>query len=173
MSDIIQTTKTLFMVTGTIMVLLGLTAIALPLAASMAIEIIFGWIFILGGIATAVHSLRAQKCGKCFLRLIGGILYFMVGLMFLKYPNSGIFTLGLLLAFVFMTEGMIKLVIAAKLGPQPKRGWLLISGLAGIAVALIIFLGFPGETAWVLGVLVGVNLLLSGLTMLMVPAIID
>ena len=87
--------------------------------------------------------------------------------MFLRYPLSGILTLTLLLAVVFLLEGILKIALSFKVKPQSNWGWLLVSGIAGIILAIIIILEFPAAAAWILGLLVGINLLISGLTLVM------
>ncbi|MGB2601052.1 MAG: DUF308 domain-containing protein [Candidatus Omnitrophota bacterium] len=171
MSDITQETKRWFLVAGVALILLGAAAIAVPLAASVAIEVLFGWIFAIGGIVTIAHSFRALSSGKCILRLIGGIFYLAIGIMFLVYPMRGVLTLTLLLAILFMLEGVIKIAVAVQLRPMTNWGWMLASGIAALILAAIIFSGYPGDAAWVLGLLVGINLIFSGWTMLMLSAV--
>ena len=170
MSDITLETKRWFHGAGIVLIILGAVAIAVPLAASIAIEILFGWIFILGGVVTVVHSFRALNSGKCILRLISGVLYLAVGIMFMAYPLKGVLTLALLLAAVFMFEGIIKISLAVQLRPKPNWGWMLASGIAALVLSFMIFSGYPGSAAWMLGLLVGLNLVFSGWTMLMISA---
>ena len=167
MSDITQETKRWFHGAGIVLIILGAVAIAVPLAASIAIEILFGWIFISGGAVPIVHSFRALNSGRCILRLISGVLYLAVGIMFMAYPLQGVLTLALLLAAIFMFEGIIKIALAAQLRPSPNWGWMLASGIAALVLSFMIFSGYPGSAAWMLGLLVGLNLLFSGWTMLM------
>jgi uncharacterized membrane protein HdeD (DUF308 family) len=173
MSNIIQETKRWFLAAGIILIILGTAAIAVPLAASIAIEILFGWIFVLSGVVTILHSFRALNSGKCILRLLSGILYLAIGIMFLRYPLEGVLTLTLLLAILFMFEGVIKIAVAVQLRPMPNWGWMLASGAAALILAAIIFSGYPGNVAWMLGLLVGINLIFSGWTMLMLSAVPD
>ncbi len=170
MQDIAQQTKGWFLGAGIIMILLGAAAITVPLAASIAVEVIFGWIIALSGVVKIVHSFRALSTGRCALRLIGGILYLIVGIMFLKYPLSGVLTITLLLAILFALEGAIKIVVSLQLKPVFSWKWLLASGIAAIVLAVILSSGFPGEAAWMLGILIGVNLLFSGMTMVILSS---
>ena len=171
MADITQKTKRWFLVAGVILILLGMVAIAVPLAASVAIEILFGWIFVLSGVVTIVHSFRALSSGKCILRLLSGIFYLATGIIFLGYPMQGVLVLAVLLAVFFILEGVIKIAVAIQLQPRPNWGWMLASGIAALILAAIIFSGYPGNEAWLLGLLVGLNLLFSGWTMLMLSAV--
>ena len=170
MSDIIQKTKGWFVGAGILLILLGTAAIALPLVASIAIEILFGWLFVVSGIVMSVHSFRALSTGRCFLRLLIGIFYVAVGVMLLAYPMQGVLTLTLLLAILFMLEGAMKISVAVRLRSMPNSGWMLASGIAALVLAGIIWAEWPGSAAWILGLLVGINLIFSGLTMVMLSS---
>ena len=170
MSDVIERTKKSFIGGGIILILLGAGAIALPLAASLAIEVIFGWIFVISGIVTVIHSFNALNSGKCFLRLLSGIFYLAIGIMFLAYPIQGVATLTLLLAILFTFQGVIKIAVAIRLKPMQNWSWMLVSGIASLLLSGIIWAGWPSSVSWVLGLLVGINLMLSGWTMLMLAS---
>ena len=170
MSDVIERTKKSFIGGGIILILLGAGAIALPLAASLAIEVIFGWIFVISGIVTVIHSFNALNSGKCFLRLLSGIFYLAIGIMFLAYPIQGVATLTLLLAILFTFQGVIKIAVAIRLKPMQNWNWMLVSGIASLLLSGIIWAGWPSSVSWVLGLLVGINLMLSGWTMLMLAS---
>ena len=171
MGNIMRETKAWFLGAGSILILLGVAAISVPLAASVAIEVLIGWIFLMSGVVTIVHSFRALSPGKCILRLLNGIFYLAIGIIFLGYPIQGVLTLTLLLAILFLFEGVIKIAVAVQLRPKPNWGWMLASGLAALILAAMIFSGYPGSAAWILGLLVGLNLIFSGWTMIMLSSV--
>jgi len=171
MSGVIQENKGWFIGAGIILIILGGAAIALPLATAVAIEVLFGWLFIITGIVTSVHSFRALTSGKCILRLFVGIVYLAIGGMFLVYPMQGVLTLTLLLAILFMFEGVVKISVAVRHRSTPSWGWMLASGIAALVLSGVIWAGWPGSAAWVLGLLVGLNLMFSGWTMLMLSTV--
>ena len=173
MENILQKSKNWFLGAGIILLILGAAAIAVPLAASIAIETIFGWIFVLSGIVTIAQSFRAVSSGKCILRLLAGIFYFAVGIMFLVHPMEGVLTLTLLLAILFMFEGIIKIAVSVQLKPATNWIWMLVSGIAALILSVLIFAGYPSTAAWVLGLLVGINLMFSGWTMLMFSSVAE
>ncbi|NQT22709.1 MAG: HdeD family acid-resistance protein [Candidatus Omnitrophica bacterium] len=173
MSDIMRQTKGWFLGAGIILIILGAVAISVPLAVSIAVEILFGWIFVLSGVVTIIHSFRALNSGKCILRLLIGIAYLAIGIMFLMHPMQGVLTLTLLLAILFAFQGITQVAVALRLRPLPNWGWMLVSGIAALILAAIIFSGYPGNVAWILGLLVGINLIFSGWTMLMLSSAVD
>ncbi len=170
MADTMKADKGWFLGAGVILILLGAAAIAVPIVASLAIETLFGWILLAGGLIKIVHSFRASNTGKCLLRLLGGVMYLAIGGIFLFYPLQGVLTLTLLLAILFVLEGIIKIAVSLRIRPMLNWGWMLTSGIAAFILAVLIFSGYPGDTTWVLGLLVGINLVFSGWTMLMLSA---
>ncbi len=171
MVNIMQETKKWFTGAGIMLIVLGGVSIVVPVVASVALELFFGWIFVACGIVTIIHSFRALISGKCILRLLSGILYFAVGIMLLAHPMQGVLTLTLLLGILFVFEGIMKVAVSVQLRPMKNWGWMLVSGIAALMLAVVIFSGYPGNVAWVLGLLIGINLLFSGWTMLMLSAV--
>ena len=79
-------------------------------------------------------------------------------------PFTGIITLTILLAALFLAEGVLEMIMAIRVRPHEGWSWLLLSGLIAIAVGLMIGLGLPGSATWAIGLLVGVNLLSTGIS---------
>ena len=171
MTDLMKKSKGWFIAAGALLIVVGMAAIALPFIAAIAIEALVGWILIISGVVQVIHSFRALSTGKCILRLLSGILYLGIGIMFLVYPLQGVLTLTLLLAILFMFEGLMKITVSLQIKPAKNWGWLLTSGIAALVVAGIIWSGWPSTAAWVIGLLVGINLIFGGWTMLMLSAV--
>ena len=170
MTGLMEKSRGWFILAGILLIIIGMAAVALPIIAAITIETILGWILVIGGIIQMVHSFRALSTGKCILRLLSGVLYLAIGGMFLVYPLEGVLTLTLLLAILFMFEGLMKITVSLQIRPTPNWGWLLASGIAALVISGIIWAGWPGTAAWVIGLLVGINLIFGGWTMLMLSA---
>jgi len=171
MTDIMQKTKGWFITFGIILIVLGMGAVAVPMVATIAIEAVIGWIFILSGLVTAIHSFRALNTGRCLLRFFGGLFCTAVGVMMLVYPLGGAITLTVLLAIFFLVEGIVKSSVALQIRPAPNWGWMLVSGIAAWVLGILILSGYPQTAAWALGLLVGINFIFSGWTMIMLSNI--
>ncbi|MBD3296540.1 MAG: HdeD family acid-resistance protein [Candidatus Omnitrophica bacterium] len=165
--DTLHKAKSWFIGGGILLLILGVAAIVLPVVAAVAVEVLFGWILILSGIVTIVHSFRALSTGRCILRFLIGLIYLAIGTTFLVYPLTGVLTLSLFLAILFIVDGVFKTAVALQLRPLSGWGWMLASGIVALMLAGIIFSGFPGEVAWMLGLIVGINLIFSGWSMIM------
>ncbi len=170
MANEIKRSKGWFLTAGILLMVIGMAAITVPFAFSIAIEILVGWVLIVSGVVQIVHSFKALNTGRCIMRLVGGLVYLVVGGIFLAYPMQGVLTLTLILAALFLFEGLLKIVISLQHRPEQNWVWLLISGLAGIVIATIIWAGWPSTSAWVIGLLVGINLIFGGMSLIMLSS---
>lgn len=152
-----------FLGLGIVFLLAGLAAIAFPLLSTIAAKIALGWIFMMSGLVAMLHSFRITAWGGFLLNLILGALYIFVGAYLAFFPFTGIVTLTLLLAALFLAEGLLQVAMAWRVRPHEGWGWLFLSGCVAIAAGALIALDLPGSATWALGLLVGINLLSTGL----------
>jgi len=154
--------RTWFIFLGGVMLALGIIAIAFPFVTTIAAKIFLGWLFLLGGIVQVVHAFGTQKWSQFFLSLLIGALYVLVGGWLAFYPLTGIITLTILLAITFILQGLIEAGMAFRMRPQGGWGWMLLSAIVAVLAGVLIIAGLPGTAVWVLGLLVGINLISSG-----------
>ncbi len=154
----------LFLVEGIILVILGLAAIIIPPIATLAVELLFGWLFLISGIAGAITTFMMRQAPGFWWSLISAILAIAVGVVMLLWPLSGVLTLTLLLITFFIIEGAASIMFALehKRELSGRWGWMLASGMVDLILAAIILAGLPGTAAWALGLLVGINLVFGG-----------
>ncbi len=143
-------------------IVFGVLAIVMPLAASIAIELLVGVLLLVGGVAQTAQVFRLHGWGGRVLALVLGILYVVAGLILLAFPLGGLFTLTLVLAAYLLAGGVVRMVLAFRL--RPERGWggFLLSGVLGLALGLLLWLGLPSTAAWALGTLVGIDMVFGG-----------
>jgi uncharacterized membrane protein HdeD (DUF308 family) len=160
---------TLFMVQGILMIVLGLIAVAEPLVATLAVEIFAGWIFLFGGIVALIGLFRARHMPGFVWGLISAVLAILVGLFLIARPLAGILSLTLVLAGFFAAQGVLEIIAAFEQRALLPRSWfwMLLNGVIDLFLAGIIMAGWPGSAAWVLGLLVGINLFMTGLALVM------
>jgi len=89
-------------------------------------------------------------------------LFIVVGALFLRNPGESLLTLTLLLIVFFMVEGISKVIFALTIRPFPNWGWVLASGIVGILLAFYLWASIPVSAVWVLGVLLGIELICEG-----------
>jgi len=154
----------LFLVEGIILVILGLAAIVIPPIATLAVELLFGWLFLFSGIAGAITTFMMRDAPGFWWSLVSAILAIAVGVVMLLWPLSGVLTLTLLLITFFVIEGVASIMFALehKRELSGRWGWMLASGIIDLILAAIIIAGLPGTAAWALGLLVGINLVIGG-----------
>ena len=154
--------RTWFMILGVVLILLGIAAIAFPLATTITAKMVFGWVFLIGGVAQIIHAFSTQRWSAFLWDVLIGALYLVAGIWLAFFPLTGIFTLTLFLAVMFMIEGIFEIAMAVGLREQEGWIWLLISGLVSLAVGALIFAQLPDSAMWAIGLLVGINMISSG-----------
>ncbi len=154
----------LFLVEGIVLLVLGLGAIIIPPLATLGVEILFGWIFLVSGVAGLVTTFRIGQGPGFAWSLISAILGIAVGIVLLLFPLSGVLSLTFLLIAYFVIEGGSTIMFALdhKRELSGRWGWMLASGLVDLVLAAIIIAGLPGTAAWALGLLVGINMVMGG-----------
>lgn len=151
-----------FLALGIVFVLAGLAAIAFPLLSTIATKIALGWIFLAGGVLMILHAFSASGWRGFLLGLLIGVLYVVAGGWLAFFPFTGIITLTILLAALFLAEGVLEVIMAFRVRPHEGWAWLLLSGLVAIAVGVMIAMQLPSSAAWAIGLLTGINLLMTG-----------
>jgi uncharacterized membrane protein HdeD (DUF308 family) len=158
--------RTWFIVLGIVLILLGIGAIVFPLMTTIAVKIMIGWLFLIGGVVQIIHAFSTQKWSSFFFNLLVGALYVFAGGWLAFFPFTGIITLTIFLAAMFIVQGILEFGMALKMRPQSGWLWMLISGIIAVLLGILIFGGLPGTAIWVIGLLVGINLLSSGIAYL-------
>jgi len=153
-----------FLGLGIVMLLAGAAAIVFPWVFTIAAKIALGWIFLIGGVVLVVHALSTRAWTGFLWSLLIGLLYLVAGGWLAFFPFTGIITLTILLAALFLAEGALEVILAFRVRPHEGWGWLLLSGLVAIAVGVLIAYQLPGSAVWAIGLLVGVNLVATGVS---------
>jgi uncharacterized membrane protein HdeD (DUF308 family) len=154
----------LFLIEGIILVILGLAAIVIPPIATLAVELLFGWLFLISGIAGLITTFMMRQAPGFWWSLVSAILGIAAGIVLLLWPLSGVLTLTFVLIVFFAIEGVASIMFAFehKRELSGRWGWMLASGIIDLILAAIIFVGLPGTAAWALGLLVGINMVFGG-----------
>src|SRR5690606_23943406 len=158
----------LFLVQGIVMVILGVIAIALPNIATLAITIMIGWLFVIGGIVRAISIWRSREAPGFWLSLLTAVLAIVLGLILLLNPPEGVLTLTVVLIVLFVFEGLASIVMALEFRRHIRQwGWMLFSGILDLILAYLIFQGWPSTAEWAIGLLVGINMVFVGVSLIM------
>jgi len=150
-----------------LLIVAGILAIALPFAAGIAINVLIAWLLVFCGCVHLVFSWHTRTTGGFFWELLVGILYTFIGVYMLVHPLRGLMTLTLALAIYLFLEAILEFALGFKLRPLPGSGWLLFDGVITLILAVMIWRTWPSSSAWVIGTLVGISMLFSGTSRLM------
>jgi uncharacterized membrane protein HdeD (DUF308 family) len=159
--------RTVFIIEGIVLLLLGAAAIAVPPIATLSATIVIGWVLMISGVAGLISTFGAQSAPGFLWSLVSAAIAVVAGGVLIWSPVGGAVSLTLLLIAFFAAEGVATIFYALSHRDSANRwGWLLASGVVDIVLAAIILTGLPGTAAWALGTLVGINLLFGGAAML-------
>jgi len=151
-----------FMSLGVVLMALGAIAIAVPAMATLAVELLIGWILIFGAVMHIIDAFWIHHLRQSFFELLLGILYLVIGILLLSHPLKGVITLTLLLAIFFLAGGIFKVVLALELHTVTNWGWLLASGILALVLGGLILKGLPSSAGWAIGLLLGIDLIVTG-----------
>jgi uncharacterized membrane protein HdeD (DUF308 family) len=146
----------------------GLLAISLPLASGIGITILVGWLLVFSGVFHIADAFHAHSAGSVAWRLLVGIVYIIVGLDLAFVPVRGLVTLTFVLAIMLLVQGTIGVVSFFRHRKLPGVGWILFNAIITILLGLLIWWDGPRAAVWVIGTLVGINLIFSGISRLMI-----
>lgn len=166
----VKENHTWFMVLGVVMVLLGIAAIVFPSVATLAVELFIGWILVFSGVAGIVNAFHVSKWAGFLFSMFGALLALGVGIILLLFPLSGILSLTLLVAAFLIASGLLRIFLAFRLRPLDHWGWHLFGGMLALVLAGLILSQLPEAAAWIIGLLIGVDLIFSGWTLIMLAA---
>jgi len=153
----------LSLIFGILMIVLGAIAIARPFFAGIAVNFYLGWIFVIGGIIQVIYAVQTRDEGQFFWKLLIGILYFIAGLILLLYPLEGLLTLTWVVGVSVLISGFTQTVWAFVLRPEGDWRWVLFRGLLAIALGIWVLADWPDDAPWLIGLLVGLNLISDGI----------
>ena len=159
----------LFLIPGILMVILGLFAAPPPFITTLVVDPLAGWLFLTGGFVGLAALFTTRNVPGFVWTLTGAILAILIGAFLVWRPFSGLITVTLALAIFFAAHRLAQIVTSIEHRRLFARSWpwTAISGIADLILAAIVRAGWPGSVAWALGLLVGVNLFLSGLALVM------
>jgi uncharacterized membrane protein HdeD (DUF308 family) len=158
----------LFLIEGIVLLILGIAAILVPPLATITFTILIGWLFLISGAVGLFTTLWMRHAPGFWWSLLSAFIGIAAGILLLLWPLTGALSLTLVLGAFFIIEGVASIMYAIDHRNQltGRWGWMLVSGIIDLIIAGIIIIGWPGTAAWVLGLLVGINLLFGGAAMI-------
>ena len=157
-----------FLIEGILLVILGLAAMIVPPLASLAVTIFLGWMFLISGVAGLVLTFWARQMPGFWWSLVSAALAIAAGIVLLARPVQGTLTLTIVVGAYFLAEGVTTILYALEHRREVSErwSWLLVAGIVDIVIAGLIIAGLPDSELWAVGLLVGINLLFGGASLI-------
>ena len=155
-------------VAAILFIVLGAFAIIEPAVAGLGVALLVGWLLIFGGISHFVSAFEGGGAKRVIFQVLAGVLFVVGGYYFVTHPLMALSSLTLLLAAVILAAGVCEIITYFRLKSEQASGWMLFNGIVALILGALIWLHWPSSSVWAIGTLVGVNLLLTGITRLMV-----
>lgn len=150
-----------------LLILFGLIAIAAPGISGVGVTIFVGWLLILSGIFHLIFGWKVHGTGKKIWEILLGIVYLIVGIDLVAHPLAGLLTLTLALAIFLLFESAFEFILSIQLHPAPGWGWTLFDAIITLILAFMVWRAWPVSSVWAIGTLVGISMLFSGFSRLM------
>ena len=157
-----------FLFEGILLAVLGLAAMIVPPLASLAVTIFLGWMFLISGVGGLIVTFWARHMPGFWWSLISAALAVLAGMILLARPIQGVLTLTIVVGAYFLAEGVATIMYALEHRRElsGRWSWLVIAGVVDIVIAFLVIAGLPGSAEWAIGLLVGINLLFGGTTLI-------
>jgi len=158
----------LFLVEGIILSLLGIAAILLPPLASLFVAIFFGWLLFIGGVVGFVTTLIGRHAPGFWWSILSSLVAIIAGALLFGWPGGGVLSLTVVLTAFLFADGILTILLALEYrrALHGRWVWLLTNGLIDLLLAAVIFVGLPASAAWAIGIIVGVDLLFGGMSLI-------
>ncbi len=151
-----------------LMIVAGVLAIIVPPASGIAVTILVGWLLVFRSAAHMVYAWHTRRSGGLLWEILLSIVYLVAGGYLLLHPMAGLVSLTLVLAVYLLLEAILEFILSFQLRPLPGSGWLLFDSIITLILAIMIWRTWPTSTLWVIGTLVGISMIFSGIARLII-----
>jgi len=163
----VRKASTVSVLWGVLLIIFGMVAVGLPLFAAVAVNAMVAWLIILAGIVHLMVAFRAHGAGSKIWKALVGVAYVCFGVYLIARPLLGVASHTLLLASLFLIEGILNVILFFRMRSVGGSSWVLVDGIITLLLGLMIYMQWPSSSAWAIGILVGVSMIVSGVTRVM------
>src|SRR5215469_15645881 len=167
LSGVVRQASTLSLVWGVLLICLGVLAVGSPMVAAVAVNVLVAWLIVLAGVVHVIVAFHTREAGSVIWRLLVGLAYFCFGAYLIARPAVGVASLTLVLASLFLVEGIFNIILYFRIRSIVQATWILLDGIVTLLLGAMIYMQWPSSSAWAIGTLVGVSLIFSGVTRVM------
>jgi uncharacterized membrane protein HdeD (DUF308 family) len=150
-----------------LIIIVGIIMVTLPFITGIGVAIVVGWLLVFAGIFHLIEAFHTKGVGSIIWKVLVGLVYIIGGFDIAMHPGFGLITLTLVLGIILIIQGAIGIYGFFQHRSLPGAGWILINALIALAFGLFIWWDGPRAATWVIGTVVGIQLIFSGITRLM------
>jgi uncharacterized membrane protein HdeD (DUF308 family) len=165
--EMVRHASTISILWGVLLIVFGMVAIGSPFLAAVAVNALVAWLIVLAGIVHLMLAFRVHGAGSMIWKVLVGLAYVGFGVYLILHPVIGVASLTLLLASLFLIEGILNIVLYVKMRPIHGSTWMLVDGIITLLLGLMIYMQWPPSSAWAIGTLVGISMIFSGVARVM------
>ncbi|MGA8438413.1 MAG: HdeD family acid-resistance protein [Candidatus Sulfotelmatobacter sp.] len=165
--ELVRNASTVSILWGVLLIVFGVVAVGSPLLAAVAVNAVVAWLIVLAGVVHVMLAFGAHGAGSMIWKLLVGIAYLCFGAYLIMHPVLGVASLTLVLASLFLVEGILDIVLFFKMRPMHGSTWVLLDGIITLLLGLMIYAQWPSSSAWAIGTLVGISMIFSGVARVM------
>ena len=165
--EIVRHASTWSIIWGMLLIIFGMLAVGSPFLAAVAVNVVIAWLIVLAGVVHLILAFQAHRAGSLIWKLLVGLAYLFFGVYLILHPVLGVVSLTLVLASLFLVEGILNIILFFKMRSMQGSSWVLVDGSITLLLGLMIYLQWPFSSAWAIGTLVGVSMIISGITRVM------
>jgi uncharacterized membrane protein HdeD (DUF308 family) len=152
---------------GILLVVFGMVAVALPFFAAAVVSTVVAWLIVLAGVVHLMLGVRAHGAGSMIWKVLVGLAYLCFGVYLILHPLLAVATLTLVLASLFLIEGVLNIILFFRMRAMGGSSWVLVDGIITLLLGGMIYTQWPSSSLWAIGTLVGVSMIVSGLSRVM------
>ena len=166
--NVVRQTSTLSILWGVLLIICGMLAIGSPFVAAVAVNVVIAWLIAVAGVVHVILAFQAHKAASVIWKLLVGLAYIALGIYLIMQPTIAVASLTLLLASLFLVEGVLDIILFLQMRSVGGGGWVLLDGIITLVLGGMIYMKWPASSAWAIGTLVGVSMIISGLSRVMI-----
>jgi uncharacterized membrane protein HdeD (DUF308 family) len=166
-TDVVRQASTWSILWGIALVVFGVLALAAPMLAAVAVNAFIAWLIVLAGVVHLVLAFHVHGAGSMIWKLLVGIAYVCFGGYLIVHPLLGVASLTLVLATLFLIEGVLDIILFFRMRSMRGSSWVLVDGIVTLLLGGLIYMQWPSSSAWAIGTLVGISMIISGMTRVM------
>jgi len=151
-----------FLALGVILLLFGFVACINLASATVVSTLFIGIMVFFAGIAQLIHAWNVRKWGEFFLWLVAGLLYVAAGISCFFHPIGAAMVITFMLAFTLIAAGIMRIVIGVRIRNIQGGGWVIFGGIITALLGILIIIGWPVNSPWILGMFLAIDLIFQG-----------